>query len=366
MHEERIYQLALTQVPQIGTVGAKALLQHFPLASDIFKARKSQLAAIENIGEIRAAQIKKFNDFNSCEAELKLLENSGIKMHFLKDESYPKRLLNCYDSPTLLFAKGEANLNAARMAAVIGTRSCTEYGRSICEDLCQELSAQKVTVVSGLAFGIDTLAHRGALKYNTPTIAILGNGFGTIYPSENRGLARQIIEYDGALVTECFFHDQPDKHHFPNRNRIVAGICDVTIVVESDIKGGSMITADLANGYNRDVLAYPGKIHDVKSRGCNLLIQTNKAALASSGKQVLKFMNWMPTEKPKKIQRQLFIELSPDEEKLVGLLKEAETVHIDDINLKIPISSSAIAAALLSLELQGVVQTLPGKRYALL
>ena len=366
MHDERIYQLALTQVPQIGTVGAKMLMRHFDKASDIFRAKKSQLAAIDNIGELRAAQIKNFNNFRGCETELELLEKENIKTLFLNDPAYPKRLLNCYDSPTILFTKGEADLNASRMAAIIGTRSCTEYGRNLCDELCRELATQKISVVSGLAFGIDTLAHRNALKYDTPTLAVLGNGFSTLYPSENRGLARQMLENGGALVTECFFYDKPDRHQFPNRNRIVAGMCDVTIVVETDVKGGSMITAELANGYNRDVLAFPGRTTDARSRGCNELIRKNKAALATSGQQVLEFMNWLPTKKPEKIQRKLFVQLTPEEEKLVALLGQQPALHIDEINLGLPMSASAIASALLSLELQGIVQSQPGKRYSLL
>jgi len=256
-------------------------------------------------------------------------------------------------------------LNASKIAAVIGTRKNSDYGKQCVVEMMEALAAYEVLILSGLAFGVDTLAHREALKQQLPTIGVLAHGLQTIYPPENRKLAKQMLEENGGLLTEFMSGEQPDKHNFPTRNRIVAGMADVTIVIETDVKGGSMITAELANNYNRDVLAFPGKATDAKSRGCNHLIKTNKAALVTSGQDVLEFMNWLPLNEKPKLQRSLFIELTPDEQTIFDMLNGKEQVHIDEINFNSKLSSSAVASALLTLELQGVVVSFPGKWYKL-
>ncbi|QGW29273.1 DNA-processing protein DprA [Phnomibacter ginsenosidimutans] len=365
MPTELEYRIALTQVPQIGCVAAKTLLQHFGNATDIFKAKKSMLSAIDGIGTVRAESIKQYTDFELCSSEVAFIEKHHIQPLCLLDEAYPKRLLNCYDSPTMLYYKGEANLNQSRIVSIIGTRKNSDYGKHCVQELMESLAAHEVLIVSGLAFGIDTLAHRDALKHKLPTVAVLAHGLQTIYPAENKKLAKQMLEEGGGILTEFMSGTGPDKHNFPTRNRIVAGMADATIVVETDVKGGSMITAELANNYNRDVLAYPGKITDSRSRGCNHLIKTNKAALITSGQDVLEMMNWLPQEKKAPAQRSLFIELSADERILYDLLQPSP-LHIDEINLRSQLSASAVATALLTLELQGVVASLPGKMYKLL
>jgi DNA processing protein len=303
MPTELEHQIALTITPQIGCVAAKTLAQHFGNATDIFKARKSLLSKIEGIGPVRAESIKAFHDFSLCESEAAFMEKHQVQPLFLTDSNYPQRLLNCYDSPTLLYYKGEADLNHSRIAAIIGTRSNSDYGKQCVAEMMEALREHDVLILSGLAFGIDTLAHREALQQQLPTVGVLAHGLHTIYPQENRKLARQMLEANGGLLTEFMSGTAPDKHNFPTRNRIVAGLADVTIVVETDIKGGSMITAELANNYNRDVLAFPGKATDAKSRGCNHLIKTNKAALVTNGQDVLEFMNWLPTCEKPKVQR---------------------------------------------------------------
>jgi DNA processing protein len=215
-----------------------------------------------------------------------------------------------------------------------------------------------------MAFGVDTQAHKACVRHNLPTVGVLAHGLDTLYPPENAKLARNMLEQGGGLITEFPSGTKPDKHNFPTRNRVVAGLCDATIVVETDIKGGSMITAELAIGYNRDVFAFPGKVTDSKSRGCNWLIRQNKAALISNGEELLEAMNWLPQpEKKPKVQRSLFIELSPQEKVVFDLLNANEHLHIDELNFKSGLNASAAAAALLSLELQGVVLRLPGKLY---
>ena len=367
MESELLYQLALTVVPNIGPVQAKTLLQHCN-AEEIFHAKKSYLEKIEGIGPIRASSIVSFKDFSKVEDEIKFIEKYKIKPLFLTDTAYPKRLLNCYDSPTLLYYRGEADLNAEKIVAIIGTRKNTDYAKQVAEKLVKELAAQNITVVSGLAFGVDAIAHKSAVKNGLPTVGVLAHGLDQIYPAEHAGLAKDMLKHNGGLLTEFRSKSKPDKHNFPTRNRIVAGMTDATIVIETEIKGGSMITAELANSYNKDVFAFPGKVTDTKSTGCNYLIKNNKAMLLSDAGELLQVMNWedkAKNKKDKKSQRELFIELTAEEKIIVSILREKNTVNIDEINLKSGLSSSAVAAAILNLELQTVVLSLPGKMYQL-
>jgi len=367
MNNELLHQLALTLVPNIGDVQAKILIQHFGEVSAIFKAKTSTLEKIEGIGSVRAKSIKEFGDFHIAEKEQEFIEKYKIKTFFLTDKDYPKRLLNCYDSPTLLFYKGIADLNAPKIVAIVGTRTNTEYGKQFTEKLVKDLSEQNITIISGLAFGIDAMAHKAALKHGLPTVGVVGHGLDKIYPSENSSLAKEMIKEEGGILSEFFSGTKPDKHNFPLRNRIVAGISDATVVVETNIKGGSMITGNLANAYNRDVFAVPGRTTDTKSSGCNHLIKYNKAILLTDADELLELMGWKEKSKTKtKKQKELFIELTPEEKQVVQLLQAKETVSIDEINLSSGLSSSTIAAAILNLELQNVVASLPGKMYKLL
>jgi DNA processing protein len=366
MHNDLLYQIALTLVPNIGDVHAKALVNHYGDAQSIFKAKKKELDAMEGIGTVRAKAIKDFTDFSSSEEEIKFLEKYKITPLFITDEHYPKRLLNCYDSPPLLYYRGNADLNTSKIISVVGTRNNSDYGKSVCEKFIEDLKSENILVVSGLAFGIDTIAHKAALKHNLQTIAVLAHGLDRIYPPQNKNLAKQIIE-QGGLLTEFISNTNPDKQNFPKRNRIVAGICDAVIVIESSKKGGSLITAELGNGYNKDVFAIPGRINDPKSEGCNYLIKNNKAALINSADDFLEMMNWKPAPKAAaKKQRELFIELAPDEKIIVDILQQQDGIQIDELYFKSGLSSSAVATALLMLEMQGVVQSLPGKLFKLI
>jgi len=365
MHNDLVYQIALTLVPNIGDVHAKALINHYGDAQSVFKAKKKDLDHMEGIGTVRAKSIKDFTDFSSSEEEIKFLEKYKITPLFITDDNYPKRLLNCYDSPPLLYYRGNADLNMSRIVAVVGTRNNSDYGRSVCEKFIDDLKAENVLVVSGLAFGIDTIAHKAALKHNLQTVAVLAHGLDRIYPPQNKTLAKQITE-QGGLLTEFISNTNPDKQNFPKRNRIVAGICDAVVVMESSKKGGSLITAELGNGYNKDVFAIPGRINDSKSEGCNYLIKNNKAALINAADDFLEMMNWKPVSKPAaKKQRELFIELNPDEKIIVDILQQQESIQIDELYFKSGLSSSAVATALLMLEMQHVVLSLPGKVYKL-
>ena len=364
MSNELLYQLALTLVPNIGVVHAKILVEQFGGAENIFKTKRKELSCIENIGDIRAKSIKEFTDFKQAEEEIKFIEKYKITPLFLTDDAYPKRLLNCYDSPTLLYFKGNTDLNKSKIISIIGTRSHTNYGKELTEKLVEGLKEQDAVICSGLAYGIDAIAHKAALQNGLQTVAVLAHGLHTIYPGQHKNLAKEIIA-DGGLLTEFRNSDKPDKHNFPKRNRIVAGMADATIVIETAIKGGSLITAELANNYNRDVFAFPGKTTDTKSEGCNYLIKNNKAALLTGAEDLIEQMGWQTKKQTKKVQRELFIELSADEKIIVEILKQKETVHIDEIYLSSGLSSSGVAAAILSLELQNAVIGLPGKLYKL-
>ena len=366
MSPDLLYQIALTLVPNIGDVHAKALVNIYGSAEAIFKAKKKELDIIEGIGTVRARSIKDFTDFSSSEAEIKFIEKYKISPLFITDENYPKRLLNCYDSPALLYYRGIVDLNSSRIISIVGTRNNSDYGKMVCEKFIEELQAENVIVVSGLAFGIDTIAHKAALKNNLQTVAVLAHGLDRIYPQQNKALAKQITG-QGGLLTEFISNTNPDKQNFPKRNRIVAGICDAVIVIESGKKGGSLITAELGNGYNKDVFAIPGRTSDTKSEGCNYLIKNNKAALINSAEDFIEMMNWSPAPKPAaKKQRELFIELTPEEKIVVDILQLQESIQIDELYFKSGLSSSAVATALLMLEMQNVVASLPGKIYKLI
>jgi len=369
MNKELLYQIALTLIPNIGPVQAKILLQHYE-PTEIFKAKRSSLENMEGIGTIRANNIKNFDDFKAAEEEIAFIEKYKITPLFITDEKYPKRLLNCYDSPILLYYRGDADLNVSKLVAIIGTRNHTEYGKQIAEKLVAELAELNVAVVSGLAYGIDAIAHKAALKNNLSTIGVLAHGLDQVYPPQHVGLAKDMVKHNGGLLTEFRSCTSPDKHNFPTRNRIVAGMTDATIVVETGIKGGSMITAELANSYNKDVFAFPGKVTDGKSAGCNHLIKSNKAVLLTEAKELVEMMGWEEKrvgsrESGAGSQRQLFIELSDEEKIIIDILKEKEAAHIDEINLRSGLSSGTVAAAILNLELQNVVSSQPGKMYSL-
>lgn len=366
MNSELIYQLSLSLVPNLGYVHAKMLALHFGSASAVFKAPRGILEKIEGIGTVRAGSIKSFRDFGKAEEEIVFIEKFGIRPLFLTDKDYPQRLLNCYDPPTVLFYKGNANLNGSRIIGIVGTRTNTDYGKQFTEKFIREIADYDILVVSGLAFGIDAIAHKAALKNKLQTVGVLGHGLSTIYPLENASLAKDMIK-SGGLLTEFTSKTKPDKHNFPSRNRVVGGICDATIVVETGIKGGSMITAEMANSYNRDVFAVPGRTIDSKSGGCNHLIKNNKAILLTDAQQFLETMGWYDADKqPKNIQKELFTDLTEQEKNVVELLRDKQEVSIDELVFKSGISSSTLAATILNLELKNAIQSLPGKMYRLI
>lgn len=366
MNNDLLYQIALTKVEHIGDVHAKVLVNHYRSAEEIFRVKTRELEKLEGIGKIRAESIKRFKQFDECEKEIQFIKKNGINPVFFTDENYPKRLLHCYDSPALLYNKGNADLNACRMISVVGTRNHSEYGKSVCQQFINELKNHNVTIVSGLAYGIDTIAHKSALENDLPTIAVMAHGLDRIYPDANSNLAKNIMQH-GGLLTEFTSGTKPDKQNFPIRNRITAALCDALIVIETGIKGGSLITAEIAFSYNKDVMAFPGRSVDLKSAGCNALIKNQKAILIENTSDFLQIMGWnMSKNKNSQKQRSLFIELSQPEKTIVKMIEENQEVHIDHIIARSALSYSTVAGALLNLEINGLIVTIPGNRYRIL
>lgn len=356
------YQVALTLINGIGVVQAKQLIDYFGNSEAIFKAKRKDLGQLEGIGEVRARQISTFTNFATAEKEIEFCEKHHIQLLFLTDKKYPQRLLNCYDAPTLLYYRGNADLNGSKVISIIGTRSNSDYGKQITEQFIEDIQAQNVLILSGLAFGIDAIAHKAAIRNKMATVGVLAHGLDIIYPALHKSLAKEML-LNGGLLTEFRRNTQPDKFSFPRRNRIVAGMSDATLVIETAVRGGSMITAELAYNYNRDLFALPGKVNDLKSSGCLKLIQQNKAVLFTNASHFMSEMGWEQVKQQPQKQKELFIELTEDEQKITGLLKEKVSVSIDEIYLKSGLSSSTVAAAILNLELQNVIISLPGKMY---
>lgn len=346
---------------------ARVLVDQYGEAEKIFKSPLSLLEQIDGIGTARAKSIKSFSAFKQCEKEIHFIEKHKIQPLFIKDPDYPRRLLNCYDPPTLLFYRGSADLNMKKTVSIIGTRSYSEYGRQLTEQMIEALTEQKILVISGLAFGIDALAHKASIKNQIPTVGVLAHGLDTLYPMQHSTLAKDMIRSGGGVLTEFPSNTKPDRHNFPTRNRIVAGMSDATIVIESGHKGGSMLTAELANGYNKDVFAFPGRIYDPKSCGCNQLIKNNKAVLLTDPSDLLSLMGWNEQSAPKRLyQRELFHTLTETEQKIVTILSDKDILEIDEINQLCGCSVSSVSASLLNMELHNIIESLPGKRFRLL
>ncbi|MFB6455128.1 DNA-processing protein DprA [Chitinophaga sp. Hz27] len=364
MPDELMYRIALTQVPMLGDVSIRKLLEYFDSAAAIFQARSFQLEKAAHIGSIKANAIKQFRDFAGIEKEISFMQDYGIDPLWIMDNAYPSRLKHCYDAPVLLYYKGNADLNASRMVNVIGTRQPSPYGMQVCGQIVKDLCAAGATIVSGLAYGIDIIAHRTALASEQATIGVLAHGLDRLYPAVHQETAREMVR-SGGLLTDYRCGTLPDKQNFPRRNRIVAGLCDATVVIESGIKGGSLITADLANGYNRDVFSVPGRINEWHAAGCNNLIQQNKAMLATSAADILETMGWnKPVNKGMRVlQPSLFTNLSAEEQKIMALFEGKSRLHLEELYIHSRLSGSQVAAAVFSLEMQCLIKCLPGQLY---
>lgn len=360
-----LYQIAITLIPGIGDITAKKLIAYCGGVEAVFSEKKIHLEKIPGIGAATANLISAADVFERAEEELKFIEKHKIKTYFFTEKEYPNRLKNCDDSPVLLYTKGEYDFNSSKILSVVGTRKATDYGKEVCEKIIEDLTPLDVTIASGLAYGIDICAHKAALKNNLKTLAVLGHGLDIMYPSVHRDTAKKIIE-NGALVTNYPSKTEFFPSNFPERNRIIAGMADAILVVESTNKGGSLITAEIANSYSRDVFAVPGRVKDKYSEGCNWLISRNKAALVTSAKEIAYMMGWeIHPEKKKVVQKQLFVELTADEKIIADILSEKGQLHIDILSATAKMSMSKIAVTLLNMEFSGVISSLPGKIYKL-
>lgn len=362
--EEVIHAIALTMVPQIGCIQHRILLEQLGSARAVFHTPVSRLEKIPGIGPVRARAITTARDLRRAEKEFRAMERLQIRALLYHGNEYPKRLKNCPDPPPLLFYRGTTDLNATRIIGVVGTRQETSYGRELIEAYIDGWRDAGLIVVSGLAYGVDHLTHLACVKKQIETVAVLAHGLDKIYPSSHWQLAKE-MESRGGLLTEFITGTQPDRQNFPRRNRIVAGICEAVLVVETGIKGGSMITAELANDYNREVFAIPGKIGDEKSQGCNYLIRENRARLTMHPHDVLQCLNWDIVPAQVHPQAQLFTVDDPDQQLVLGLFADSEPMHIDQLMGLSGLPYSRFSAALIGLELAQKLMPLPGKRYQL-
>lgn len=363
--EELLHHITLTLVPQIGDVHLKTLLRHFGSATAIMKAGRRDLECLPGIGTVRASAIRKTQDLNRAAEELKFMEKFGIIPVPFGTPDYPTRLLHCHDAPAMLYFKGNAAINEQRILSIVGTRAPSHYGKDWLTTFIGEIAPFRPLIVSGLAYGIDTIAHRQALRSGLATIGVLAHGLDRIYPHANKSLAREMTS-SGGLLTEFMSGTHPDAQHFPQRNRIVAGLADGVLVVETGRKGGSMITADLANSYHRDVFALPGRVTDEKSSGCIRLIQDHRAQAVTCAQDIIEALNWDQDAQKRKVrQPTLFPDPDPQEKEIIDMLQERDMLSLDELLQMIALQPSEIAAALLRLEMCGRLEAMPGKRYKL-
>ncbi|WP_430973251.1 DNA-processing protein DprA [Sunxiuqinia rutila] len=363
--EQLKYQIALSLIPGIGCANAKRLMASLGGIPEIFKASKKQLLKVPNIGELKALKILESDVLGRAEAEISFIEKNHIQHAFYWDDHYPVRLKRCVDAPLMLYWKGNVNFNAEKIVAMVGTRNATSYGRAFCEELVEAMAQRGgYTVVSGLAYGIDVAAHKACLKYEVPTLGVLAHGLERVYPSLHRSVADRMLS-NGGLVTDFISEVEIERTNFLRRNRIIAGLADATIIVESAEKGGSLVTADIADSYNRDVFALPGRSTDSYSKGCNQLIKSNKALMIETLDDLEYAMAWQQAiDRPAKIQKQLFVELTAEEQQLVDVL-DGQEVYIDQLCSKVKMPMGKVSSILLALEFKGLVISLPGKMYKL-
>ncbi len=363
--EQTLYLIALSKVAGVGDARVKKLVAYCGGAKAVFEQSRKSLEKIPTIGAVISDAVRSSETIRNAEEELSFAANNNVTVTSFLDEDYPQRLKHCEDAPVVLYSKGKASINPARAISIVGTRSATRYGKEVTESFVEGLSRSGITILSGLAYGIDISAHRACLKLNVPTIACLAHGLDRIYPAEHTNTANEMLE-NGALITDFPIGTKPDRENFPKRNRIVAGMADATVVIEAAVKGGALITAELANDYSRDVFAVPGRVGDVHSAGCHRLIMANKAALVTSADDILKALGWnVDSSKIKPpTQTRLLVNLSEDQEKLVALLRE-KPQRIDMLTVLSGFSMNKVASILLELEFEGVVGNLPGKVYKL-
>ncbi|WP_244139459.1 DNA-processing protein DprA [Mucilaginibacter ginkgonis] len=346
---------------------AKSMLAYAGSAEDVFKIPPSKFLRAPGIGQKTIDQLDLNSALKLAEKEVAFVDKHDIDVIFFNDPRYPKRLKLCNDSPILLYAKGKMDLNTQRVISIVGTRKATDYGRLLCQELVTDLKSYGVTILSGLAYGIDVTAHKECIKQDVQTVGVLGHGLDRLYPASHRGTADKMMA-NGGLLTEYPSNTIADRENFPARNRIVAGMADATVVVEAGIKGGALITAEIANSYNRDVFAFPGRVGDEYSEGCNFLIRHNKAGLLTCAEDLAYILGWQKQDDQvpvKQNQLMLAMDLTTDERFIMEILGQNAGIAIDDLTIKTGMPMSLLAMNILNLEMQGFIRSMPGKTYAI-
>jgi DNA processing protein len=367
--DELKYYIATTLIPGVGSILAKRLIAYCGSARAVLTSTRGALQKIPGIGSLLASEIAAHQQqaLKQAEQELLFIEKNNIKAYGYADSGYPERLRHCEDSPVVLFVRGNIDLNRAKLLSVVGTRQSTPYGQMICEKMIGRLAERghNPIIVSGLAYGIDICVHRAALQNKLDTVAVMATGLDKIYPSPHAAIARQLLEH-GAWVSDFISGTPLDRKNFLKRNRIIAGLSDATIVIESRVKGGALVTADIAMSYNRDVFAVPGRVGDSASEGCNALIKQNKAALVETAADIEYVMGWEQKTANAPVQQMtLFQDLSGEEKQIVDILKTHDTVGIDALSYHTNITIGRLSSLLLPMEFKGIVKNLPGKQYTL-
>lgn len=360
----RHQQVALTLISGIGSRRARIVISHFESLDAFFGEKRLNLAKIPGIPSDFVSHKHRMQALEAADKVLESLYKLDGQLLFYSDADYPRRLKQCEDAPLVLYYKGNIDWNPEKIVAVVGTRHATDYGRQLTKELVEGVKSAGATVISGMAHGIDVCAHQMALRNELPTLGVLGHGLDWMYPSEHAKIAGEMLG-NGGLITEFYPGLKPEPSYFPMRNRIVAGLADATIVVESGIKGGSLITANLAADYNRDVFAFPGDVNRPLSAGCHRLIQDDKAHLITRARDFLKLMNWEASKARAVQQRHLFVELNQMEQRIVEALKTKPDLTPDTLAYLTTMTVSQALTSLLELELKGVVSCRPGKRYSL-
>ncbi|MFA6806480.1 MAG: DNA-processing protein DprA [Bacteroidales bacterium] len=358
-----IYDIAFANIHGIGPSTAKEIMKVYSSTEEFFNESKSNLEKIFKTKTRTINDIVNKTMFARVEKEMEFMERYNIRSLFFTCHDYPKRLLEIPDNPICLYVQGNCDLNMDRMVGVVGTRNATDYGTEQCQKIISSLKEYNVGIVSGLAYGIDSISHRQSIKEDIPTFAVLGHGLDIIYPKQNHDLAIEMMK-NGGLITEFMTSTKPERYNFPRRNRIIAGLCDCVIVVEAAKKSGSLVSADLAVQYNREVFALPGRLGDVYSEGCNYLISSQRANIIHDTKDIIGIMNW-ETNRPCLLKTKPIkpSHLSNKESIVYDIIDKKEEIHIDDIGLECPLSSSELASCLLNLELEGIIRCLPKKTY---
>lgn len=358
-----LYTLALQHVPNIGDITAKRLINHCGSAEAVLKEKQQNLLKIDGIGSVILGDLYKPHHLKEAEKELIFIKENNIKVLYFEEPDYPEKLKHCIDGPILLFQSGTINLKQQRIISIVGARKITTSGIVFCEDLVEKLAIFNPVIISGFAYGTDITAHKAAMKHKLQTVGCLAHGLNQIYPAVHKKYMVD-MEKNGGFFTDFWSTDAFDKTNFLKRNRIIAGLSEATIVIESAEKGGSLVTADIANSYNRDVFAVPGRITDLQSMGCNNLIKYQKAHMLTTPLDVPYILNWeLEDHKKPVIQKQLFVELDATEKVIYNYLKDNDKQVLDVIAIECNMPVFKVASVLLTMELKGVIRPLPGKLF---